>query len=317
MATPASHSPDYLSEVFRFLSARRRSVVRTRGQAYTPFQSSFHAVHSTLQDTATLPVRTTNTATDQEETGRPATKTVSQSKEPPSAFQSFSTAPPAARREASEIKVADYAAATRPQRSSPPPLFSSDRALPSFERSAPHSPSQVPLSWSFDRRKALDLDDSVGSFEFPMEQQPDGEFLSPVLRQEFASTSKTPLTSEASLQHAGRAAGNARELGSLGNVPSRDSETGTEGGETNDCLTSVNHAASFPCSRRHASIPVLEAAAKAARSCSLASLLEQHCAQLFLADDSPHSFPGTRRVSLRRLVFDTDDDDEDDGNEHL
>ena len=311
MATPASHSPDYLSEVFRFLSARRRAVVRTRGQAYTPFQSSFHAVHSTLQDTATLPVRTTNTATDQEETGRPATKTVSQSKEPPLAFQSFSTAPPAARREASKVKVADYAAATRPQRSSPPPLFSSDHALPSFERSVPHSAAQVPLSWSFDRRKALDLDDSVGSFEFPTEQQPDGEFLSPVLRQEFASTSKTPLASAASLQHAGRAAGNARELGSLGNVPSRDSET-------NDCLTSVNHAASFPCSRRHASIPVLEAAAKAARSCSLASLLEQHGAQLFLADDSPHSFPGTRRVSLRRLVFDTDDDDDDDddGNEH-
>jgi hypothetical protein len=334
MTTRAARPPEHLSEVFQYLSCDGRNGERPSGGVYEPFLSSYYTFRTSIQHdktaedvkvavptaTASLAATTVsaNSVSESDKCHSGATKCASAShaelkqEAPPLAPRNLSVAAAAAGVAKDSTTSALRTASLSLHLPSPPPsrFLSSAGAVPAFERTMPG-----PLSSSLQRTLSSgtakhELCDSVGSIEFPAEQQPDSEFLSPTSRQEFVSCSNVPLLGASPPLYAIPPPDKPKELSSLYRTSRHGSESPTpQAAETH---TWVRRTSEPPFSRTcaaacHLSISCSETV-KVARSCSAAALAGRRVSPVFLAEGSLQTFPGMRRVSLRRPVFDAEDD---------
>lgn len=313
--------PSHLSEVFHYLSSSSpsRGARRSTARAYQSFQSSYYTFygtrHSGTEVSGTLPdAVASQTATTA------ATTTVRQPLAPPvSAPRSSSSAPAVLPRE--ETKLENHTAAAHRLPSSPSAPASPTEAqrlavppLPSIPPAAPPTlqhtvPSPVALRQrSVDRPADLDLDiASVGSIELPVEQQPDTEFLSPMARQVCVQTPSATRSSEQSSSFRnGLSSERPKALIGGEKLSFHVMGNADDGVDVHEHSQSGSHAVSFTGAPRVAFEDV--GAIRKVRSFSVASLKDRNSSLVFSTGEGSSTFPGTRRVSLRRPIFDEDDD---------
>ncbi|KPA86320.1 hypothetical protein ABB37_00533 [Leptomonas pyrrhocoris] len=313
--------PGHLSEVLRFLSSTRRAQVQHNVQAYNAFHSSFYNFLSVSKDNgesfvaAATNTRSTTTIVVSTElpTAISLNVTCTEAKNAP-----YLKASPLARQSSSAVSGTPYVEVNankkcketlHPQHRSPPPPLSSDDAPLAIQRTATFC--DLPSKKSPSTRSAADsvdeLNASIGSIELPAEQQPDGEFLSPSIRQELISSSNVAFVSSEWSFRAERAAGKPKALSGFAKPPTLNAVGAKTGkGDTNEFSHSASCGASFSAPRRIFIVEPMPM--EEAQGSAVTPVSGQCCSQVFQDEGSLPTFPGMRRVSLRRPVFEEDDD---------
>lgn len=314
MATSAAQPPGHLSEVFRFLSSC--SPAHTR--AYDAFQSPYYTFNGRRPNGIAAPAVATASGAVDLPNGTTTTRTPTASPPrrlpplTPRALSAASAAAPASStvaplpQPASPVLSAhDAHGPSSPSPATPPPptmpvtnVADAAVAVPILQRTVP-SPA-VPKRKSQDGVARASFDTaSVGSIELPVEQQPDVEFHSPSPRH-IAATGSTFSSFRTTAER-------PKDLTSFTRLALHTvSGAAVESVGSNERSQSGANAAASP-SAHHVSFGDVGASGKA-RSCPVASQVERRSSQLFLNGESLPSFPGARRVSLRRPVFDEDED---------
>ncbi|KPI85454.1 hypothetical protein ABL78_5475 [Leptomonas seymouri] len=318
MTMPALQPPDYLSEVFRFLSSSSRTGGKEQKCSYRSFQSPYFPFCGFRYDNGNQSVAgdaNANTSTNSS-SGIPersslhvtcdGSKVAPKLKLPPLGFRCSPVVPTAARAKAGTSEKAESLLVNRVPTHS---LLSKDEALPALHPAVlDHNlPSMKPSVKRIIAEGKGELNVSIGSIELPVEQKPDSKFLAPIYGEGCWPCSNTAPTVSTIPRGIVRTAVRERCLiSSKKSVPCRAGNGNGNVGVLNRPLQSIRHAASSFASH-HVSIVAPDPLKNLPNLCG-GVFGEHHESLVFEKVPSCRGLPAVRRVSLRRPVFDEGDD---------